>query len=150
MAIFKKISLLALSIAFISSSLIGQESNYSDADMEKFAMAFEQVQSVNQQIQNEMVGAIQEEGLDVQEFNQIQQATQAEGEDTEIFEEDMAKFQKSMAAIQKVQTEAQEKMKKVIEESGLELQKYQEIMRAVQEDPAMQAKLQKMMGSKGQ
>ncbi len=150
MAIFKKISLFALSIAFISTSAMGQETEYSDSDMEMFASAFQEVQSVNQEIQNEMVGAIEEEGLDVQQFNQIQQATQAEGEDTEISEEDMAKYQKSMEAIQKVQTEAQDKMKKVIEESGMSMEKYQEIMRAVQEDPAIQAKLQKMMESQGQ
>jgi len=145
MAFVKKVSLFLFSLAFISSSLIAQDSEVSDADMKLFASAFQQVQAVNQQVQNKMVGAIQEEGLDIQKFNEIQQASQAEGEESDISEEDMAKYQKSIQAIQAVQQEAQQQMKKAIEESGLAVEKYQNIMRAVQEDPAIQAKLQEIL-----
>jgi len=148
MAILQKASFFLFAIAFLISSVSAQEpaqQDISDADMELFASAFQEVQSVNQQVQNEMVGAIQEEGLDIQQFNQIQQATQAGGEETDISEEDMKKYQKSIEAIQKVQQEAQAKMQKAVEESGLDMQKYQQIMRAVQEDPEIQAKLQEML-----
>ncbi len=148
MAILQKASLLLFSIAFLIGSISAQEQpkqDISDADMELFASAFQQVQSVNQQVQNEMVGAINEEGLDIQQFNQIQQATQGGGDDADISEEDMAKYQKSIQAIQKVQQEAQAKMRMAVEESGLDMQKYQEIMRKVQEDPEIQAKLQEML-----
>ena len=145
MAFVKKVSLFLFSLVFISSSLIAQDSEVSDADMKLFASAFQQVQAVNQQVQNKMVGAIQEEGLDIQKFNEIQQASQAEGEESDISEEDMAKYQKSIQAIQAVQQEAQQQMKKAIEESGLAVEKYQNIMRAVQEDPAIQAKLQEIL-----
>ena len=145
MAFVKKVSLFLFSLVFISSSLIAQDSEVSDADMKLFASAFQQVQAVNQQVQNKMVGAIQAEGLDIQKFNEIQQASQAEGEESDISEEDMAKYQKSIQAIQAVQQEAQQQMKKAIEESGLAVEKYQNIMRAVQEDPAIQAKLQEIL-----
>ena len=124
---------------------MAQESEISDADMELFATAFQDVQAVNQQIQNKMVGAIQKEGLDIQTFNKIQQASQSEEAETEISEEDMAKYQKSIQAIQVVQQEAQQKMKKAVEDSGLGMDKYQNIMRKVQEDPEIQAKLQEML-----
>lgn len=146
MAFVKKVSLFLFSLAFVTGSVMAQETEISDSDMELFASAFQEVQSVNQEIQNEMVGAIKEEGLDVQKFNEIQQASQAEGEESNISEEDMAKYQKSIQAIQAVQQEAQQKMKKVVEESGLGMEKYQNIMRKVQEDPAIQAKLQEMLG----
>jgi len=148
MAILQKASFFLFSIAFLIGSVSAQEQpqkDISDADMELFASAFQQVQAVNQQVQNEMVGAINEEGLDIQQFNKIQQATQGGGEDTDISDEDMAKYQKSVEAIQKVQQEAQSKMRKAVEESGLEMQKYQKIMRKVQEDPKIQAKLQEML-----
>ena len=144
MAFVTKLSLILFSLTLFTSPVMAQESEISDADMELFATAFQDVQAVNQQIQNKMVGAIQKEGLDIQTFNKIQQASQSEEAETEISEEDMAKYQKSIQAIQVVQQEAQQKMKKAVEDSGLGMDKYQNIMRKVQEDPEIQAKLQEM------
>jgi hypothetical protein len=145
MAFVTKLSLILFSLTLFASPVMAQESEISDADMELFATAFQDVQAVNQQIQNKMVGAIQKEGLDIQTFNKIQQASQSEEAETEISEEDMAKYQKSIQAIQVVQQEAQQKMKKAVEDSGLGMDKYQNIMRKVQEDPEIQAKLQEML-----
>lgn len=149
MAILKQTSLFLFSLAFLMGSISAQEQSkpeISDADMKLFASAFQEVQAVNQQVQNKMIGAINEEGLDIQKFNEIQQATQAEGGESDISKEDMAKYQKSVQAIQAVQQEAQQKMQAAIEASGIPLDKYQNIMRAVQENPELQAKLSEYIG----
>jgi len=148
MAFLQKASLFLFSIALFIGSVSAQEQpqqDISDADLKMFAAAFQEVQAVNQQLQNKMVGAIKEQGLDIQKFNEIQQASQSEGENSEVSEEDMAKYQQSVQAMQAVQQEAQQKMKASIEASGMELEKYQNIMRAVQEDPAMQGRLSELI-----
>lgn len=119
--------------------------DFSDEQLEQFAVAFQEVQEMNSGVQDEMMGAIEEEGLDVERFNKIQQAQQNPEAKKDISEEEMKKFENCMQAIQKVQMQAQKKMESAVQESGLDMNTFQQIMRAMQENPEIQQKVQKKM-----
>lgn len=52
-----------------------QKVEVSDAELEKFAEVFQQMRMVNQEAQKEMMQVVQEEGFELQRFNEIHQAS---------------------------------------------------------------------------
>lgn len=117
----------------------------SDQELEKFASALEHVQIINQEAQQEMVKAIQEEGLDVESYTKIQQAQQNPNQEVEATDEEMEKYNSVSGDIEKIQMQSQQKMEEKIKEEGLTIERYQEIVAALQASPELQENLQKYM-----
>jgi len=147
---FKKMTafliFLFLGTTALFAQLPGQQqtepAEIGDGEMEQFAAAYMRIQSINQQLQQKMAGAIQEKGMDIQKFNELFTAAQDPEKEADATEDEQKKFEAARQAIQKIQNEAQQDMQKIIEESGLIIPQYQKIMRAVQTQPELQQKLQ--------
>jgi len=113
-----------------------------DTEMEQFAGVFVELQTMNQQIQQEMVTAVQEEGIEVQRFNEIMNAQQDPNQEVDATQEELELFAAAGQAIQQIQQGAQQDMQKVITDSELSLPRYQSIMAALQNDAGLQQRLQ--------
>jgi hypothetical protein len=113
-----------------------------DTEMEQFAGVFVELQTMNQQIQQEMVTAVQEEGIEVQRFNEIMNAQQDPNQEVDATQDELELFAAAGQAIQQIQQSAQQDMQKVITESELSLPRYQSIMAALQNDAGLQQRLQ--------
>ena len=120
-------------------------SEVSDKELKKFAGAMQQTQQVQQEYQQEMVDGISETGLEVQRFNELAQASQDPNAEVNASDQEMKQFNKAVEIVQKKQAEMQEEAQKAIDDSGLEPQRYQEIMAMVQQDQELQQRLQNMM-----
>ncbi|WP_019039377.1 DUF4168 domain-containing protein [Psychroflexus tropicus] len=116
-----------------------------DAQLKKFAEAYQSVQMSNQAIQQEMVEAIEKEGLSPERFNEIYEADMDPEKDVEATEEEMEQQKAAMTKIQEIQKSSQEKMENKLKEKGLTLQQFQDIGAQVQKNPELQQKLQGMM-----
>ncbi len=117
----------------------------SDGELGKFAVVFTETQTLNQQIQQEMMTAVQEEGLEVQRFNEIMEAQQDPNKEMDASEEEIAMFAAASQAIQEIQQEAQADIQKVISDNGLTVQRYQAIMMALRDDADLQQRLREQM-----
>ncbi|MCA1746251.1 MAG: DUF4168 domain-containing protein, partial [Bacteroidales bacterium] len=115
-----------------------QTSEVSNEEVKQFASSLQKAQQVNQESQQKMVGAIENEGLDVQRFNEIQQAQQDPNQDAGVSEKEMATYEAAMRQLQVIQNEAQQEMQEKIIEEGLTIERYQEIMSMVQSDVNLQ------------
>jgi len=113
-----------------------------DTEMEQFAGIFAELQVMNQQIQQEMVTAVQDEGIEVQRFNEIMNAQQDPNQEVDATQEELETFAAAGQAIQQIQQGAQQDMQKVITDSELSLPRYQSIMAALQNDAGLQQRLQ--------
>src|SRR5690606_7755555 len=60
----------------------------SDEELQKFVDAFQEIQVENQKIQQKMIAEIQEEGMEVQRFSEIQQAQQNPNQEVEMTAEE--------------------------------------------------------------
>lgn len=123
----------------------GQTTEVSDSELEKFALAFTKIQSIDQQIQQKMVSAVQEEGVDVQRFNEMLNAQQDPDKELDATEEELKNFAAANKAIEEIQGTAQQDMQQVISDSELTVQRYQEIMAALRNDSELQQKLQQII-----
>ncbi|MCA1758805.1 MAG: DUF4168 domain-containing protein, partial [Bacteroidales bacterium] len=122
-----------------------QPTEVSDAELVQFASVFIKIQSIDQQVQQKMLAAVQNEGIEVQEFNEILNAEQNANQEVDATEEELEKFAAAHKAVEQIQNQAQQDMQKVITDNKLTVPRYQEIMMAVQSDPELQQKLQKLM-----
>lgn len=116
-----------------------------DAEIDKIIAVSLEMREDNQKAQQEMMKIIQDNGLNVQKFTQIQQAEANPKVENKASEADMQKYQKSSQEIQKLQMEMQQKAAKKLEEQGLSMQRYQQIMMKMQSSPELQQKMQQEM-----
>jgi hypothetical protein len=119
-----------------------QEIDVSDGEINQFASVFVELQSMNQGVQQEMMSAVEEEGIEVQRFNQIMQAQQDPNQEVDANEEELQNFAKASQAVEQIQAKVQKEMEKVITENDLTVQRYQQIMMAVRTDTELQQRLQ--------
>ncbi|WP_445666236.1 DUF4168 domain-containing protein [Fodinibius sp. AD559] len=127
----------------------------SDEEAATFADAAMKAQQVQMQAQKQMMGIIQDEGLDIQTYQKIAQSKQmGQGDSTQFSDNQMKKFDAATSSIQELQTEIRDSVTKAIEDAGMKMQRFQNISRAAQQDSALQMQIQqqiqKRMGSQMQ
>ncbi len=147
MRLLKKITSLFLFIMIISSmgSFAQTEEEVSDKELKQFATAFQEVQTINEQAQNNMVNAIEKEGLNVQRFNEIQQAQQDPNQEAGATDEELEQYESAITELEKIQMGAQQEMEEKITNEGLTIPRYQEIAAAIQASPELQQKFREYL-----
>lgn len=121
----------------------------SDAEFKKFANAFQDVQTINQESQKKMKSKIEENGMDATRFTEIQRAQQNPNQSADVSPEEKKKMSKISGELQQIQKDSEKKMRAKIKEAGLTAKRYQEIAMALRQDPEMQQKLKSIMSSEG-
>lgn len=121
-----------------------QTTDVSDAELQQFASVAEQIQVMNQEAQQKMVGAVEGEGLEVERFSEIQQAQQMPDQEVDATDEEMEKYNAALEELEEIQVQAQQDMQEKIQDEGMSEERYQEIGMALQSDPELQAKFQAM------
>lgn len=140
----KKITLLILSMLFGIAGLTAQtveKENVTDDQLKKWAAAFKQVQTVDQQAQQSMITAVQESGMEVPRFIELQQAQADPDTEMKAESEEVALFTAASQKIQQIQQEAQQTMQVKIQDEGLTITDYQQVGAMIQSDPELQEKL---------
>jgi hypothetical protein len=155
MILFKKMSFSVIIFLFGITGIFAQLSQQpeqptevSDTELKQFASVYAKIQSINEQLQHKMVTEVQKEGLDIQKFNEILNAQQDPDKEVDASEEELEKFAAANKSIKQIQNQGQKDTEKVITDNKLTVPRYQEIMRAVQSDPELQTKLQKLIEDK--
>lgn len=141
----KKLTVLFLSLIGATWMYAQDGQTVSDQELEKFASAFQQIQLVTQEAQQEMVAAVEQEGLAVQRFSELMQAAQDPNQETEGSDEEIKKFEAAIQVLDKIQAESQQDMQDKIVDEGLSVDRYQAIAALVQNDTQLQQKVQQFM-----
>lgn len=113
----------------------------SDSELQKFANAFQGIRMINQEAQQEMLSVVEEEGMDVQRFNEIHQAAMDPAVEVEATEQELEKHQEITSELEKLQDGFQSKMEQVITEQDLSVERYGQIAQGLQSSPELQERL---------
>lgn len=125
-----------------------QDIDVKDQEIQKFVDAAMEIQKLNQQMQQEVGKAVQDEGMKQERFNEIHRSQQSQQPgQANASDQEMQQYQNILDKLQQVQSGAQEDMRKVVEESGLSMQRYQQIATAAQQDTTLMKKIQQQMRS---
>jgi len=119
-----------------------QPTEVSDNELEHFAQAFREIQVIDQQVQMEMLSTVQEDGIDVDRFNEFLTAQQDPAQEFDASEEELSRFADAYQEIEKIQEKALQQMETAIQESELTMERYQEIAMTIQANPELLQKLQ--------
>lgn len=137
---------LFLFVALIGAiTMVAQQPDVSDVELAQFADAYINLQVENQKIEQEMITLIEDEGFDVERFNQIHEANTDPTKDYGVTEEEKKKHAGVMSKIQEMQPEMEKKAIKGIEDTGLTFEKYQALTMAIQQDQQLQQRLQTIL-----
>lgn len=117
-----------------------------DEELVQFVEVVKELQTFNERIQAEMIASVEEVGLDVNRFSEIQQSQQNPDANIEVTNEELDLYQQAIQALDAKQMEAQATMQQMIVDNGMTEERYQEIGMAIQSDPDMMAKFQELSG----
>ncbi|MBX0333806.1 DUF4168 domain-containing protein [Pontibacter sp. HSC-14F20] len=124
-----------------------QTQTISDQDIKLFVDASTRLMELQQESEKAMLVILEEEKLSVDKFNALAQAHQqqklAEAEGTTA---EKAAFNKAIGRMMEMQPDIEKNMQSAIQKDGMTVERYEQIMLAYQQDPAVQAKIQKLMG----
>lgn len=115
----------------------------SPQELQKFANAVEQLLVIEREAQQQMIQAIQQEGFTATRFREILSAQPS----TPVTDEERQKFGQALTKVAAIEQQAEPKMKKAVEDQGLELQRFNQIMAAAQQNPDLRQQVQKLIKS---
>lgn len=139
----KKFAGFLLFFVFTATSLFAQadQGKVTDAELNKFATVFQQMRMMNQEVQQKMAQTVAEEEMEIQRFNEIHTAQLDPAKEVKTSEEEQEKYEEIVSEIEEVQLDFQEKMENAIQQSGLSVERYQQIATRLQTDAELQERL---------
>ena len=124
-----------------------QQQDISDADLKLFVDASTRLMELQQANEKVMLTILEEEKLSVEKFNTLAQAHQQQKlAEAEATAEEKAAFNKAVQRMMEMQPDIEKNMQQAIQKDGMSMERYEQIMLAYQQNPTIQAKVQKMMG----
>jgi hypothetical protein len=121
----------------------------SSEDIEKFARAIAQLQTIQQETQTELLQIVEGQGLTPDRFNQIAEAQQnpQAATDVEISDEELQSFEQAANESTAVRQQTQTRFQEAVQAEGLEVEQFNQILAAVQQDPALQQEVEQILRS---
>ncbi|CAM3433229.1 DUF4168 domain-containing protein [Pontibacter korlensis] len=126
-----------------------QTQQYTDEELQQFVDANTSVTEIQKASRDTMVAVIEDNDLTLARFNELAKAHRAQKLD-EVAEntEEIAAFSNAAQEVVKLQPETREKIQQAIEAKGLTREKYDALMKAYKEDPAVQEQIRKLVAGK--
>lgn len=141
-----KITSLVLFVTIMGSlSLSAQEKDVSDTELGQFADAYMKVQMQNQEAQKEMMTIIEGEGLEVERFGAIQEATMDPSKKSDATAEEMKKHESAIAKMEEIRPALEKKAVDEIESTGISIDKYKSLASEIQKEKTLQQRLQSIL-----
>jgi len=126
-----------------------QTAEFSDQDLQQFADASARLMVVQQEGEQTMMNILQEEKLSVEQFNEMAKAHQDQKlSEVQATPEEMAAFNKAAQRMVEMQPEFQQDLEEAIQQDGMTLEKFEQIMLAYQQNQSVQQRVDKLMQEK--
>ncbi|PSO80286.1 MAG: hypothetical protein BRC49_05590 [Cyanobacteria bacterium SW_10_48_33] len=119
----------------------------SQEELQQFAGVVEKLQGIQEESFQGMSEAIQDEGLTTKQFSAILQSQQNPDSEqtTKAGEQELQQFEQARARLAEIQKETQSQMQEVVEDEGLEVQRFNQILAAIRNNPELQQQIQQII-----
>ena len=119
--------------------------DFSDDELKSFVKANEKVMAIQMEGEQKMIKAIEDEGLSLDRFNQILEQQRDPQRGTETSQEELKSFNNAAQVILEENARIEKQMSSSIEEEGIDIETYKQIMVAYQQNRAIQSRVNKMV-----
>jgi hypothetical protein len=122
----------------------GLNSSASPLELQQFAQAIKQLRKVEMETQQKMAEALKSERLSPERFQEIGQRQDDPNSPltAEISTQDQQRFEKALAKINQIQQDAVPKQNRAVRQQGLTLERFNQIGRAIEQNPTLKRQLQ--------
>lgn len=117
----------------------------SSQELEQFAQAVEEMQSIQIESRDQVSQALQEEGISKERFQEILKAQRNPEVNVNASQQEMQKFESASEKLAEIQRNTQSQMKEAVTDQGLEVARFQQIVAAVRENSTLQQQVQQMI-----
>ena len=114
---------------------------------QSFIKANEKVVLIQEESEQKIVKTIEDEGLSVDRFNEILESRQNPEKKIDTSPEEITSFNSAAQVIISENRKTEEQMIILIEQEGIDVGTYQEIMIAYQQNPEIQKKVNDLLGN---
>ncbi|MEX0661659.1 MAG: DUF4168 domain-containing protein [Balneolaceae bacterium] len=158
MKVLKSLSVILIGILFGASVAFGQgmgqgqqqmpdlptSEDVSDEELSQFVKTIADIEPVQMEAQANIEEAVAEEELDFERFQQLMMAMQNPqmADQVEISDEEQEKIESIQPKLTEIQMGAEEEIIAMIEDNGLDVERYQAIMMGAQQDQELMTRLQ--------
>lgn len=117
--------------------------NLSQDEVSNFARAYRSIQSIKQDAEADMVEAVEAEGLSVEQFNTIvdHQLDSEIGTLEDASDQETAQFEAAVESIIAIRQTAELEMQSVIENEGISVEKFNQIIDQASQDEALKQQI---------
>lgn len=119
--------------------------DFSDDELKSFVKANERVMSIQMEAEQNMIKAIEAEGLTVDRFHEILEEQRDPQRGTETSANELKSFNNAAKVILEENAKVEKEMTTSIEEEGIDIETYKQIMLAYQQNPAIQSRVNGMV-----
>ncbi len=119
----------------------------SDAELDRFTNAIAQIQMLQQESRREMATVVQESGLSEQRFMEIARSQQNPESEIEVSSQERENFQVAVTEISQIQQSTQAEMIDAVRQEGLDVDRFNQILAAVSQDPELKEAVQERLGN---
>jgi hypothetical protein len=160
MTFFKSLSMTALILVFFAGVAFAQVQqqpqmpdlptsvDVTDEEITLLVVTLNDLGPIEEKAQRQIEDAVESEDLSFNRFREMMMAMQnpqMAGE-ANITDEEMTKIQNLQPKLMEIQGEAEQEMIAKIEDNGMTIQRYQEIIMGAQQDPELMQRLQNKLG----
>ncbi|MGJ3253909.1 MAG: DUF4168 domain-containing protein [Elainellaceae cyanobacterium] len=119
----------------------------SSEEIQQFANVVPDLQAIQQTAEEQVVAVIEESGLSRERFSEIFQAQESPemAPEADVSPEEAQSFNDAYAQIQSIETEITAQREQVLETAGLDPERFNEILVAVQQDPSLRQQVQELL-----
>lgn len=121
----------------------------SEQELHEFVDVVMLVQEIQGEYHQEMQARVEDEGMDIEKFDEIYQNMQMgeRPEDMDITNEEMESFERANESLERLGEEIEQEVLAAMDEEGLDIsvERYQEINMAIQQDPQLQQQVQQIL-----
>lgn len=144
--LIKQSKKLVLALMFVSTAAFAQE-KVSDAELGNFAKAIVSIQEISMEAQNTMMEVVTQSGIDLERFNVLYGAVMMEDETTlaSMTADESKKFENVMARFEAMSAVYENRMEAAITKENISLERFEAIAEMMDNDFALQMRLQAMM-----
>ncbi|MEB3280826.1 MAG: DUF4168 domain-containing protein [Lyngbya sp.] len=137
-------------VSSVPQTLLGQAASSSEVSQEElrqFAEAFKQLRAIEMEAEQKMAQAVQEEGLTPQRFVEIGQSQQGEAPASaaEVSPQEQQQFDKALVKVREILQNTEARKYEAVQSQGLEVERFQEIIAALQQNPQLKQQVQEML-----
>jgi hypothetical protein len=117
----------------------------SDEELQQFANVIPELQALEQSAQQEVAQVIDGSGISRERFTQLFQAQQSPSAEVDASEDEQQSFNEAISQIQTIERETLSQQEQVLQSEGLEPNRFNQILAAVRQDPALQQQVQQLI-----